>query len=136
VVISAFSVAAFSVLSKPLVAKYGALPIAVWAGVLGTCMLLPLFSSTFVRDVTALPLLGWASLLYLSLLSTVLGYSLFYVMVGRGGVTTLMIQLYLAPVISVIGGAILLQESVTSLTLLGGAVMLVAVWLATGMGKA
>jgi len=66
----------------------------------------------------------------------VLGYSLFYVMVGRGGVTTLMIQLYLAPVISVIGGAILLQESVTPFTLLGGAAMLIAVWLATGMGKA
>ena len=28
---------------------------------------------TFGRDVTALPLLGWASLLYLSLLSTMLG---------------------------------------------------------------
>jgi hypothetical protein len=37
-------------------------------------------------------------------------------MVGRDGVTTLMIQLYLAPVISVIGGAVLLQESVTPMT--------------------
>ena len=134
-VLSAFSVAAFSVLSKPLVAKYGALPIAVWAGMLGTCMLLPLFSSTFVRDVMDLSLVGWVSLLYLSLLSTVLGYSLFYMMVGRGEVTTLMVQLYLAPVISVIGGAVLLQEAVTPLTLLGGAAMLVAVWLATGMKK-
>jgi len=132
VALSAFSLAVFSVLSKPLVIKYGALPIAVWAGILGTCMLLPLFSSTFVRDVAALSLLGWGSLLYLSLLSTVLGYSMFYVMLRRGEVTRLMIQLYLAPVISVIGGALLLKESVTALTLLGGAAMLIAVWLATG----
>jgi len=135
VVLSAFSVAAFGVLSKPLVAKYGALRIAVWAGTLGTCMLLPFLSGAFVSDVMALPALGWASLLYLSLLSTVLGYSLFYVMVGRGGVTTLMIQLYLVPVVSVVGGAILLQESVTPLTLLGGGAMLVAVWLATSRKK-
>ena len=135
VALSAFSVAAFAVLSKPLVAKYGALPIAIRAGLLGTCMLLPFFSGAFVRDVAALSPLGWVSLLYLSLLSAVLGYSLFYVMVGRGGVTTLMIQLYLVPVISVIGGVILLQESVTPLTLLGGGAMLTAVWLATGKEK-
>ncbi len=33
------------------------------------------------RDVTALPLVGWASVVYLSLLSTMLGYSMFYMMV-------------------------------------------------------
>ena len=32
------------------------------------------------RDVTALPLVGWASLVYLSL-STMLGYSMFHMMV-------------------------------------------------------
>ena len=61
---------------------------------------------------------------------------MFFVMVGIGGVITLMVQLYLAPVISVIGGAVLLQESVTPLTVLGGAAMLIAVWLATGVRKA
>ena len=32
-------------------------------------------------DVTALPLVGWASVVYLSLLSTMSGYSMFYMMV-------------------------------------------------------
>lgn len=86
VVISAFSFAVFGVFSKPSVSKYGALPIAGWAGVLGTCMLLPIFPSAFGSDVTRLSPLGWASLLYLSLLSTVLGYAMFYTLVGRGGV--------------------------------------------------
>ena len=135
VVLAAFSFAAFSILSKPLVAKYGAIPIASWAGILGTVMLLPLMPSTFVKDVAALSFAGWASLLYLSLLSTVLGYLMFYTMVGRGGISTLMVQLYLAPVVSVIGGVILLQESLTSYTLIGGAAMLIAVWLATNARK-
>ena len=47
----------------------------------------------------------------------------------------MMVQLYLVPVVSVVGGAIILQESVTVLTVLGGAAMLIAVWIATGAGK-
>ena len=135
VVISAFSFAAFGVFSKPLVSKYGALPVAGWAGLLGTCMLFPLFSGKFMNDVAQLSSVGWASLLYLSLLSTVIGYATFYTLVGRGGVLTLMVQLYLAPVVSVIGGVILLRESLAPFTLIGGGVMLIAVWLATSVRK-
>jgi len=66
-----------------------------------------------------------------SLLSTVRGYSLFYTLVGRGGVSRAMIQLYLAPVVGVIGGMLLLGETVTVGTILGGALILSAVWIAT-----
>jgi len=135
VVISAFSFATFGVFSKPLVSKYGALPVAAWAGLLGTCMLLPLFSGTFMNDVAHLSSVGWASLLYLSLLSTVMGYALFYTLVGRGGVLTLMVQLYLAPVVSVVGGIILLGKSLTPFILVGGSAMLIAVWLATSVRR-
>jgi O-acetylserine/cysteine efflux transporter len=99
-------------------------------------MLLPLFSGSLVRDVAALGLVGWVSLLYLSLLSTVIGYSLFYTLLGRWGVSSLMVQLYLAPLVSVVGGALILGESVTALTVLGGVAMLTAVWLATTARKA
>jgi len=60
-----------------------------------------------------------------------MGYSLFYILVEKGGVSRVMIQLYLAPVFSVVGGMLLLEESVTIGTLLGGAAMLLAVWIAT-----
>jgi len=60
-----------------------------------------------------------------------MGYSLFYILVEKGGVSRVMIQLYLAPVFSVVGGMLLLGESVTIGTLLGGAAMLLAVWIAT-----
>jgi drug/metabolite transporter (DMT)-like permease len=131
VVLAALSYAMFGLLSRPLVKKYGALHVAIWAGVVGTVMILPLVSASFFSDVSRLPLTGWEALLYLSLLSTVAGYSMFYTLVGRVGVSRLMIQLYLAPVVSVIGGVLLLGESVSTYTLLGGALMLLAVWLAT-----
>jgi drug/metabolite transporter (DMT)-like permease len=131
VVLAALSYAIFAVLSKPLVTKYGGLRVAVWAGLVGTAMLLPLLSPSFITDVSGLATAGWGALLYLSLLSTVMGYSLFYTLVGRGGVSRVMIQLYLAPVVGVIGGMLLLGETVMIGTILGGALILSAVWIAT-----
>ncbi len=131
VVISAIAYAIFAVLSKPLVKKYGALHVAIWAGLVGTAMLLPLISQSLVRQAEALSFYGWVSVLYLALLSTVLGYSIFYTLVSRGTVSRLSIQLYLIPIVSVVGGAVLLQESVSTFMILGGGMMLLAIALAT-----
>jgi len=76
-------------------------------------------------------LTGWVSVLYLSLLSTVVGYLLFYTLVSRGAVSKLSIQLYLIPVVSVVGGVLLLQESLGAHIFAGGAILLLSVALAT-----
>lgn len=131
VVLTAIAYSIFAVLSKPLVSKYGALPVAIRAGLVGTVMLLPLLSESFVTQVSELSALGWFSVLYLSVLSTVLGYSLFYTLLGRGSVSRLSIQLYLIPIVSVISGSLLLGQGVTIFTFAGGAALLIAVALAT-----
>jgi drug/metabolite transporter (DMT)-like permease len=129
--VTAFCYALFTVLGKPLVHKYGSAPTTIMAGLVGTAMLLPLMSGSFFAQVSALSAYGWTSVLYLSLLSTVFGYLMFYAMVSRGAVTKLSIQLYLIPVVSVVGGALLLSEPVTLSVIAGGGLMLVAVAIST-----
>ncbi|MGP8126056.1 MAG: DMT family transporter [Nitrososphaerales archaeon] len=136
VVLAAAFYALFTVLAKPFVHKYGAPPTTIWAGLLGTAMLVPLLSGSFVTQVEALSAVGWASVLYLSVLSTVFGYLLFYTLVSRGAVSRLSVQLYLAPIVSVVGGVLLLNEGATLFTVAGGALLLVAVALVTGVRKA
>jgi len=131
VILSAFFYALFSVLGKPLVSKYGSVPTTIWAGLLGTTMMLPLLSTSFINQIESLSLDGWISVLYLSVLSTVFGYMLFYTLVSRRAVSKLSIQLYLIPIVSVVGGTLLLGESVTTFTAIGGVMMLAAVALAT-----
>ncbi len=128
---TALSYSVFAVFSKPLVQKYGARPVTIWAGLTGTAMLLPLISGSFFTQAAALPLYGWMAMLYLSILSTVAGYMLFYTLVNRGTVSRLSVQLYLIPVVGVLGGALLLGEQVTVFTVTGGALMLLAVATAT-----
>ena len=98
-------------------------------------MLLPLLSGSFVSQTEALSFDGWVGVVYLALLSTVFGYLMFYTLVSRGAVTRLAIQLYLAPVVSVIGGALLLGEGVTPALVTGGGLMLLAVGITTWKGK-
>jgi drug/metabolite transporter (DMT)-like permease len=68
---------------------------------------------------------------YLALLSAVFGHLLFYTPVSRGAVSRLSIRLYLVPVVSVIGGALLLNEGLTPSVVVGGGPMLVAVAVST-----
>lgn len=130
-VVSAFCYALFTVAGKPLTLKYGSAPTTIFAGLVGTAMLLPLVSTSFFAQVGALSEAGWVSVLYLSVLSSALGYLLFYAIVSKKAVTKVSIQLYLIPIVSVIGGVVFLSETVTAYTVAGGFMMLVAVGLAT-----
>jgi len=129
--LTAFCYALFTVLGKPLVHKYGSASTTILAGLIGTAMMLPLLTPSFFVQTSALSLTGWAGVLYLSLLSTVFGYLMFYALVSRGAVTRLAIQLYLIPVVSVVGGALLLSEPLTTSVVVGGGMMLVAVGIST-----
>jgi drug/metabolite transporter (DMT)-like permease len=131
VVLAAFMYGVFSVGSKPLVKKYGAMPVAVWVAVLGTLFLLPLLSWNFVTNVSSLSATGWISVLYLAILSTVIANIILYTLIGGRLVSKLSVQLYLVPIVSLVGGILLLGESLTIFTLLGAGLMLTATALAT-----
>ena len=131
VLVAAFSFALFSVLSKPLVTKYGSASVTIWAALAGTLMLLPLLSPNFGAETISLSLEGWISVLFLSLLSTVAGYLMFYALVSRSALSKVGIQMYLIPVVSVIGGILLLREGLNTYTIAGGAVLLLSVAIAT-----
>lgn len=135
IVLTAGFYAVYAVVGKPLVEKYGAPSTAIWSGVLGTAMMLPLLSPSFVSQVGSLSLYDWAAVAYLAIPSTVLGYLLFFTLASRGAVSRLSIQLYLMPVISVVAGVLILGEAVTLATVAGGALMLAAVAVVTRSGK-
>jgi drug/metabolite transporter (DMT)-like permease len=131
VVLAAFSSAVFTVSSKPLVGKYGAFAVAAWAAFLGTAMLTPLASPSLVVQAAAMSSEGWASVLYLALLSTVLANLIYYTLVHGQAVSRLGIQLYLVPVVSAAGGILILGESVGWPTVAGGGLLLAAIAIAT-----
>ena len=131
VVFSAFMYSVFAVGSKPLVKEYGALPTAIWVALIGTAFALPLISTNFITQIQQLSTITWLSVIYLALLSTVLANVILYLLIGNRSVSRLSIQLYIVPLVSLIGGIVLLGESVTILTVLGAILMFTGVALAT-----
>ena len=131
VVVAAVAGGVFTVSSKPLASKYGPFAVAAWAAFLGTAILLPLVSGSLVTQAEGLSLKGWASVLYLAVLSTVLANMIFYTLVSRQQLSKLGVQLYLVPAVSAVGGVLILGESLAAATVVGGIMLLAAVAIAT-----
>jgi O-acetylserine/cysteine efflux transporter len=70
------------------------------------------------------PLSVWATVLYLGLVMTALGYSCWYHVLGRYEIYRVAPFLLLTPVASVLGGWLLLGEAITSTILTGGAIVI------------
>ena len=66
----------------------------------------------------------WATVLYLGLVMTALGYTCWYHVLGRYEVNRVAPFLLLVPVVSVLGGALLLGEVLTPTILTGGAIII------------
>ena len=128
---TALCYALFAVTGKPLVQKYGSAYTTIMAGLVGTAMLTPFISESLFTQAASLSFDGWIGVLYLGLLSTVFGYLMFYELISHGAVSRLSIQLYLIPVVSIVGGAVILSEPVTAAVVVGGAMMLTAVAVTT-----
>jgi drug/metabolite transporter (DMT)-like permease len=131
VVLAAFMYSIFAVGSKPLVKEYGALPVAIWLAVIGTAFTLTLLSWNLAEQASRLSIVGWASVIYLAGVSTVLANVILYTLISTRSVSRLSIQLYLVPIVSLAGGIILLGESLTVFTVLGAFFLLAGVTIAT-----
>lgn len=129
VIFSSFMFSVFSVGSKPLVEKFGSLPTNILVGLLGTTFLLPLLSLAFFTQLLTLSVVGWLALLYMGIPGTILSYALLYVLFKTRTVSSVSIQLYIAPIISVVGGVLLLHETFSVFTVVGGLLLLAAVGL-------
>jgi drug/metabolite transporter (DMT)-like permease len=134
VVVSSLASGIYTATSKPLVGKYGPFPVAVWAAFVGTALLAPLVSQSLFQQAAEMSIKGWTAIIYLAVLSTVLANLIFFTLLSRQSVSRLSIQLYLIPLVSVVGGILLLAEPLSPALAVGGVVLLAGVTLGQGPG--
>ncbi len=126
---AAASWAAYSIISRPLLMKIGALPATAWSMLLGSAVLLLLSAPRLAAAPwTALPAQFWLVLAYLAVFPTVIAYLLWMEgirVIGSGPATSFM---FLAPVSGLLLAALLLGDRPTPAQGAGGALMLFGVW--------
>jgi drug/metabolite transporter (DMT)-like permease len=73
---------------------------------------------------------SWLAVLLLGMFGTGLAFLVFYVLVERVGATNATLTTYLIPIVAVLTGALVLDERLGVGAVLGGALILVGIWLA------
>jgi len=138
VVPSVVFTAIYLTLGKKYLTRYRPFVFVAYTILLGTVLTVPVVVAvwpTFVNDLFAM---GWAGLLpvlFLSVCPTFIGYSLWFRGIERMPASAAGAYLYLCTLIAVVGGILLLGESLTEAMIVGGALVVGGVIVAQQLGK-
>ena len=130
ILLSAASWALYSVLGRPLLKIYSPLTLTFYASLSGTLMLAPFV----VLDWAVLPRLtsdskALAMIGFLGVLNSAVGFLWYYQAVARIGAVLTSAYINLVPIFGLLLSAILLGELPNAALLIGGALVLAALWL-------
>jgi len=122
--------ASFTVLSKRIVSRMSPALMVTYVMAFGWLAILPLFLGA--RGWLELPRLtaaGWGGLLFLGVLCSGAAYVFWYDALDAAGASQVAAFLYIEPIVTVIVASALIGEKATWATWIGGAVILIGVWL-------
>ncbi|HEY6958661.1 MAG TPA: DMT family transporter [Candidatus Limnocylindria bacterium] len=113
--------------------KHGSpLGVTAIASLAGAAMLFPLgFLEHGYADVPAWPLTAWLDVAYLVVFATIVGFVLFYWAVRRFGAGMASMVSYLVPIFALVQAVLILGEHPAALEIVGGAIILIGVRVAT-----
>lgn len=133
IVPSAVLAATYNVIGKPYLQRYPPLAVVFYALLFGTLFALPLVLadvSQLATETAALSPVGWFTILFLGVLPTFAGYSLWYQILRAKEASAAGAYLYLTTLVAIVSGVLVLQESLTSPLLVGGLMVMFGVYIA------
>lgn len=114
----------YTVLAKPLVARYGPLPVTATTMIAGTLLIAPLGVPATVGDLGRLDASDWGWLAFLALGCTVYAYIVWNLALSKVEASSVAAWVYVVPLFSLTWGWLLLDEGLTPWVVLGGALVL------------
>lgn len=121
--------AVYTILSKQLQSLYSGLYMVTWQTVFATVSLIP-FALWEYREWQTFSLTAFAHILYLATICSGVGYFLYTYALKKLDVVLTTLYLNLIPVIGVISGYLVLDETILPIQLVGGVVIIVAICIA------
>jgi drug/metabolite transporter (DMT)-like permease len=136
VLIAAIMGALYTIAGKKLLERYNGLSLTVYAILLGSIGLIPFIllsnfglipsiSKPLLAEVAAMSTNSWIAILFLGILSTTIGYIIWYVALEIKTASEISVYLYAIPVISTIVSYFIFDDKITLFFLLGGLLVIV-----------
>lgn len=122
--------AVYSIIGKAATARFSAVRATLYGTVTGTLVLLPFaLAERGWTELAAAPTVAWAGALYLAVFGTVLPFVFLYEGLRRIGAGRATAFAFLIPIFGVVSSVFMLGEHLNGLTVIGGALVLVGLWL-------
>lgn len=128
---AALSWVVYSVVTRPLGKNYSQLAIVTYQTLFGTAALIP-FSILEYGQWQPVSSLVILNVLFLGLFCSALGYYLYVYAMDNLGISTVSLFINLIPVVAVAGAYLILREPVATQQIVGGGIIILAVYLASG----
>lgn len=120
VLIAAVMSALYTIAGKKLLTRYSALSLTTYAMLLGSLGLTPFIRGSLLDQISKMSMTGWFAVIFLGVLSTVVGYGIWYIVLKIKSASEISIYLYAIPVLSTIISYFMFKERITSMFILGG----------------
>lgn len=121
--------AVYTILSKKLQTLHTGLFLVTWQTIFATLFLIP-FALTEYREWQSFSLAAFSQVLYLAVICSGFGYFLYVYALKTLDVVLTTLYLNLVPIIGVITGYLILDETILPIQLIGGAVIIFAICIA------
>jgi drug/metabolite transporter (DMT)-like permease len=122
--------AVYAIIGKAATRRFTPLAATFYGCVTATIVLLPFsLAEGGLASVAAAPAQAWGGLMYLAVFPTALSFVFFYIGVSRVGAVRATSFALLIPVFGVLTSVVVLAERLAPRTLMGGALVLVGLWL-------
>ncbi|HEY3413614.1 MAG TPA: DMT family transporter [Armatimonadota bacterium] len=130
--LSFFTEGLYSILGKPLLGRYRPLVLTVWAMLFATIILF--LTAAFKGGLPAPPhtLTTWLAVLFLAIPCSVVGYTLWYLVLEHMPAGKVGVFVFLQPVVGIGLGMLFRAERATLLLLAGTLLVVLGVWLTGG----
>ncbi len=132
---AALCTASYFVLQRPLVPRYGALACTAYTLLAGALFLLPFLPGALPRLVAPEGARLAATVVALGVFPAAIGYAAWTYALGRFGAARAANFLYLVPPVAALVGYAALGESLSALTLVGGAIAILGVVIVNTRGR-
>jgi drug/metabolite transporter (DMT)-like permease len=136
IVVAVVAWAYYSVWGKPLVEKYGAFRVTAYSLASGTILYFPFgLYRLIAADMSKVDTYGWLSILYIAIITSVIGYSIWYWLLKHMEASKASVLVNIQPIVAGILGYYLLGETISLPFVFGGIIILTGVTVTQQAGR-